>query len=190
MLGSLARILLTASSIAPVSLVYSWVAYMQGEVRTALISLAVGGILWVACLCLLRFSRRHLEVLPFRAASVEPADAESFGFMLLYLLPLLTDRIGTLNWSVLVPIVIVFSVIIGTGYGYHFNPLLGIMRWHFYKVTSQSGVTFVLVTKKQIRTAADDLRVGQLTEYILLDMGDEEHGKSSGHMPTGRQLSP
>src|SRR5215217_2273331 len=79
-------------------------------------------------------------------------------------------KIEALNWELWVPIVVVFAIIIGTGYGYHFNPLLGIMRWHFYKVTSEDGVTYVLITKKHLRTAAGIHRVGQLTEYILLDL--------------------
>jgi hypothetical protein len=48
--------------------------------------------------------------------------------------------------------------------------LLSVLGWHFYKVTSDDGVTYVLVTRNQIRTASEPLQVGQLTEYILLDL--------------------
>ncbi len=90
--------------------------------------------------------------------------------MLLYLLPLFTDKINTLNWELWIPVIAIFSFITAFGYSYHFNPLLGLMGWHFYKVESTDGVTFVLITKKHLRTAADTLMVGQLTEYILLDL--------------------
>jgi hypothetical protein len=119
----------------------------------------------------LSFAQKNLEALQFKAKSIEPADSESFGFMLLYLLPLFTDKIGTLNWELWIPIIVVFSIITVTGYGYHFNPLLGILQWHFYKVTSEDGVTYVLITRKHLRTAVGPLRVGQLTEYILIDLG-------------------
>ncbi|RWT04598.1 hypothetical protein [Aeromonas caviae] len=55
---------------------------------------------------------------------------------------------------------------------YHFNPLLGLMGWHFYKVSTPEGVTYVLVTKKELRRAQEGLTVVQLTEYIVLDIGD------------------
>jgi hypothetical protein len=170
MLSKLARLLLTASSIAPVSFTYAWVAFVQGDKRVALWAVVVGLIAVVMCIGLLRYAQKNLEALDFRTKSIEPADSENLGFMLLYLLPLFTGKISDLHWELWIPIIAVFSVIIATGFGYHFNPLLSILQWHFYRVTSQDGVTYVLITKKHIRTAAGHLSVGQLTEYILLDL--------------------
>ncbi|APX85009.1 hypothetical protein BV511_09960 [Methylorubrum extorquens] len=170
MLSSIARILLTATAIAPISLTYAWVSVYQGQVKIAVACCILGAVLWISCVVLLNYVRNNIEALPFKTASAEPADAESFGFLLLYLLPLFTDKIETLNWELWIPITLVFSIIIGTGYGYHFNPLLSLLRWHFYKITSDDGVTYVLITKKHLRTAARIHRVGQLTEYILIDL--------------------
>lgn len=170
MLSRFAKTLLTASAIAPISFVYAWAAYHQGEGSVALIAVLVGVAAVAACMIVLRFARTGLERIPFKAQEIEPADSENIGFMLLYLLPLFTDKINTLNWEIWIPIVAIFSVITATGYGYHFNPLLGLLRWHFYKITSTEGVTYVLITKKHIRRASQVLSVGQLTEYILLDL--------------------
>jgi hypothetical protein len=170
MLSTLARILLTFTAMAPVSLTYAWVAWYQSEKSIAAICLLLGIVLVGACLLLLEYAKQNLEALPLKVTSVEPSDAESFGFMLLYIFPLFTDRIGALNWELWIPVVVVFAIITGTGYGYHFNPLLGVMRWHFYKITSEDGVTYVLITRKHLRKAAGIHRVGQLTEYILLDL--------------------
>lgn len=170
MLSVVARLMLTATSIAPVSLTYAWVSYYQGQTRIALIALSTAGVLLVLCLLLLRHVRRNTEALRFETDTIEPADAENLGFMLLYLFPLFTDRIEALNWELWIPLLIIFSVVIGTGYGYHFNPLLGLLRWHFYKVTSKTGVTYVMITRKHLRTAQGVHRVGQLTEYILIDL--------------------
>jgi len=76
-----------------------------------------------------------------------------------------------LNWQVWVPAIITFAAVVATGYSYHFNPLLGLMGWHFYKVSTKEGVTYVLVTKRQLRNATETIEVGQLTEYIVLDVG-------------------
>lgn len=170
MLSSIARLVLTATAMAPVSLTYAWVSFYQGEYALAAVAFVTAALLTTVCVSLLSYIRRQIESLPFNAQSIEPADAESLGFMLLYLLPLFTDEIATLNWELWVPLLIIFAVMIGTGYSYHFNPLLGLLRWHFYKVTSEEGVTYVLITKKHLRTAAGVHRVGQLTEYILIDL--------------------
>lgn len=171
LLSVLAKILLTASSIAPVSLTYAWVAYMQEESRVAWISLSVGIAAVLSCLGILRYARDTLEEVPFQLGSIEPVDNEHIGFMLLYILPLFTDSITTLHWEIWLPVIIVFAIIIGTGFGYYFNPLLGLLQWHFYRVTSTDGVTYVIITRKHIRSVAEELRVGQLTEYMLLDLG-------------------
>ena len=36
---------------------------------------------------------------------------------------------------------------------------------------TKEGVTYVLITKKQLRNVAETIEVGQLTEYIVMDIG-------------------
>lgn len=168
MLSTLARLMLTASSIAPVGFTYSWVAWMQGNLRVALYSAIAGAVAVILCVIVLSVSRSQLESMPFKSKEIEAVDAENIGFMLLYLLPLFTEKISSLNWAVWIPTILVY---VATGYGYHFNPLLGLLRWHFYKITSTDGVKYVLITKKHIRSASQTISVGQLTEYILIDLG-------------------
>lgn len=172
MLNAFARILLTSSAIAPVGLTYAWVAYMQDQVKPAIIILGVSFAAVAICLLLLGYSRKNLEGSRFQAKEIEAADRENMGFLLLYLLPLFTSQFNTLNWQLWIPTLIIFAMITATGYNYHFNPLLGLLKWHFYKVQSNEGVTYVLITKKQLRTAANAITVGQLTEYILIDLED------------------
>ncbi|CCJ07500.1 hypothetical protein [Methylocystis sp. SC2] len=170
MLSGIARLMLTASSMAPIGFTYAWVAFTQNEKVVAVIAASFSVIAVISCVFTISYAKKFLERMNFKAAAVEAADKENIGFMLLYLLPLFTDKINTLNWQLWIPVIGIFSVITATGYSYHFNPLLGLMGWHFYKVESTDGVTFVLITKKHLRTAANKLVVGQLTEYILLDM--------------------
>lgn len=171
MLTGFAKLLLTVTAVAPVSVTYAWVSWYQGESVIAAVACGLAVLLLALCVVLLRYVTKHTESLPFKAASIEPADSESLGFMLLYVFPLFTDSVADLNWELWAPMLILFGVIIGTGYSYHFNPLLGLLGWHFYKVTSSGGVTYVLITKKHLRNAASVSCVGQLTEYVLIDLG-------------------
>lgn len=172
MLNWLAKLLLTSTAIAPVLLTYAWVAYQAGETQQAIALLASCLGLIVICLGMLRYANRHLERVAFVASTVEAADRENMGFLLLYLLPLFTAEFTTLNWQVWVPAIVIFAGVVATGYSYHFNPLLGLMGWHFYKVGTDEGITYILITKKQLRNATETMTVGQLTEYIVIDIGD------------------
>lgn len=173
MLNTLAKWLLTSTAIAPVALTYAWVAYQAGSTQLALILGALCFALLMVCLGLLGYSRKTLERVSFTAKSVEAADSENVAFLLLYLLPLFTGKINELTWQIWVPMIAIFAVITATSYSYHFNPLLGMLDWHFYKVESADGITYVLITKKQLRKAAEQIQVGQLTEYILIDLGEK-----------------
>jgi hypothetical protein len=159
MLSSLAKVLLTSTAITPVLFTYAYVAYRAGA--------------YAQCWLMLSYSQKNLECIDFTITKAEIADRENTGFLLLYLLPLFTSSFSSLNWSVWAPVTVVLAAAIGTGYSYHFNPLLGIMRWHFYKVETQEGISYVLITKKQLRSAMTVKGIGQLTEYIVLDLGGE-----------------
>ncbi|WP_439470360.1 hypothetical protein [Brevundimonas sp.] len=165
-----ARVLLTATALAPVGFTYAWVAYIQDMHKAAFIIAAVSVSLMVICLLVTGAAKASLSATDFRAQSIEAADHENTAFLLLYVMPLFTSQFRSLEWEFWVPTALIFVLITATGYNYHFNPLLGLFGWHFYKVESSEGVTFVLITKRQIRSNKESMKVGQLTEYILLDL--------------------
>jgi hypothetical protein len=170
-LNVLARLLLTSTALAPVGLTYAWVGYIQQARLTAAMIFALSILLFLSCLILIQQAKKSLPASDFQASDVEAADHENTAFLLLYLMPLFTAQFGALDWQLWIPTIAIFAVITATGYNYHFNPMLGLIGWHFYKVKSPDGVTFILITKKHLRTAATKLRIGQLTEYMLLDLG-------------------
>ncbi len=173
MLNWFAKLQLTSTAIAPVLLTYAWVAYRTCAYRQALVLILTCTALVTVCLIMLSGCKKNLERVPFSMISAEAADRENIGFLLLYLLPLFTSSFSALNWQVWIPAIAIFAAVVGTGYGYHFNPLLGLMGWHFYKVGTKEGVTYVLITKKHLRNTTETIEVGQLTEYIVLDLGEK-----------------
>ena len=171
-LNWIAKMLLTSTAIAPVLITYAWVAFQSEKMDEVFILLGVCFLLIAICLGMLRYAKGNLERVGFSATTVEAADRENMGFLLLYLLPLFTAPFDALNWQVWIPAVLIFGAVVATGYNYHFNPLLGLMGWHFYKVGTKEGITYVLITKKQLRNTTNAIAVGQLTEYIVMDIGE------------------
>ena len=158
---------------SPVLLTYAWVAYLENGLTLAAFLFVACIVLVLLCVILLKYASKNLERKPFKAVSVEAADCENTAFLLLYLLPLFTENIVTLNWQVWVPVTLIFAVVAATGYAYHFNPLLGLIGWHFYKVNTEYGVTYVLITKKHLKNANEAVAVVQLTEYIVMDLVEQ-----------------
>lgn len=168
MFNLIARLMLTATALAPVALTYAWAAWSDNK-NLSLILIISSVLLLIMCVALLNSAKNNLEKLPLKINYAEAADREHTAFLLLYISPLLTEKFSGLQWSMWIPILIIFGFISATSYNYHFSPLLGILGWHFYKVTSSDGVTYVLLTKRQLRTTVRDLEVRQLTEYVLIE---------------------
>lgn len=171
MLNALARMTLTSTAIAPVMLTYGWVAFVNNQNFISMLLAAGCLALVILCSFMLRYAQKELGRFNFSISSIEAADRENIGFLVLYLMPLFTEQFTKLNWDVWIPIVLVFAAVISTGYSYHFNPLLNLMGWHFYKVGTPEGVVYVLISRKQLRNNWEGLTVVQLTEYIVLDVG-------------------
>jgi len=169
MLSRSARFFLMISAIAPIGFTYSFVAIIEGKYLTAEIVLGACIIVTLLTLRFISYATKTLASQVFTPTSIETADSENIAFMLLYLIPLFENGINSFNWSMTIPAIFVFSAVIWTGYGYHFNPLLGFLGWHFYKVGTKEGVTYILISKKEIRAAHKIIQVAQLTEFIVLD---------------------
>lgn len=184
MLSFIAKLMLTISALAPVALIYSLVAAFQANFEVAFWAGAASILAASLCAAVLHVGGRKASRSKFTAKGIEAADGENVGFMLLYLLPLFSDKIETLRWELWLPTLVLLGLLIGNGYAHHFNPLLGLFGWHFYKVTSNEGVTFVLISRKRLANAIGTLTVSQLTDNILYDLGGKYDHDTSGVLPT------
>jgi hypothetical protein len=71
--------------------------------------------------------------------------------------------------SVLVFVAVIFFFIVYNSHAYHFNPLLGFFGYHFFEVTIEGDITYVLITRQNITDCKNVSQVVQLTEYMILD---------------------
>ena len=169
-LSFIASTLLTFAAIAPVMFVYSLLAIFEGKYPASFILAVVGILMVLSSLFVLQHAQKHLEKMPFRVSRVEVADKENLGILILYLVPLLRTSFSDLDLLVLIPAVAILLAFSVTGYGYHFNPLLNMLNWHFYKASTEEGVSYILITRKHLYSVADSITVGQLTKYTVIDM--------------------
>lgn len=158
------------TAVAPISLSYAWLFYIEGRPEYSSTCLVITSICIYLCVIILHQIGKHSEKIDFKITSVETADHESIAFLLLYLLPLFTATIDALNWQILAPAILLLALVTVSGTGYHFNPLLSLMGLKFYRVGTEEGVSYLLLTQKIIKNKDQRFIVGQLTDYIVIDL--------------------
>ena len=168
----LGRSLLTATALAPVAMVYSVLGFIEGETLIGIILAAISPALVLLCLWLLNY-RKSLERVTLTITAAECADRENIGIMLLYVMPLLEISLAEITWVFFIPAVVIFVSLIVTESSYHFNPLLKFLGWHFFRVGTPEGVTYLLITKKKrIPNVDTKFTVGEITSYTLVERDD------------------
>jgi nucleoside permease NupC len=173
MFSAVAKFLLILTALSPIALVYGWVTYTEKYYWASMGSLSLCIVLTIVTLYLLHSARKYLERFEFKFNAAEPVDQENITFFLLYLSPLFVDKLSTLNFNVLVPVLFIYALLTATSYAYHFNPLLSLMGWHFFKITSTEGISYVILTRKKIINVDSISQVGQLTDYMLIDLTEK-----------------
>ena len=163
------RTLFTATAFAPASFVYALVWFSQERYLGGCICIAAGVFLVLGGLGIASQAKKTLPSLPYTAKQVETADSEIIGFLLIYLLPLMTDDYSTTNWFLWILIAVVFCWLVAASYGYYFNPVLSMFGWHYFKTTDDQGRTSVLITKKRLYDPNTQLLVGKIAEYVLIE---------------------
>ncbi len=170
MLSRIAKLLLVSTSLAPI--LVTW-AFADWRVRGPALAqlgacLSAGGLL-LLCALILRGSETSIAAVSFEAASVRTADTEVVGFLLAYLLPLISLGTATVDMSVLVFVAVLLALVIWSANAYTVNPLLALLGYHYYEVSNADGVSFLLISRRDLRRVADVKAVRQLTRYVLLD---------------------
>jgi len=184
MLNKLAKLALVSTALAPICLTLWFVeissvwqsntsfadniaAHWQAGSGYLLAALVLSGLCFG--LVWLSASPQGLEPLPVKIKSVKTADKEIVGFLLVYLLPLINQNQNTISLPVLLFVAAIFFLIVYNSHAYHFNPLLGLFGYHFFEVTIEGDITYVLITRQNITDCKAVSQVVQLTEYMILD---------------------
>jgi len=163
------RFFLASTALSPVLLVYAAIAVFDKNWINLAWSLGVFAFLFGLFFILIFWIPVYLQRQNYTADTVEVADKENLQFVLIYLLPIITQDFADQNWIALTIVAIFICLVVATGYGYHFNPILTFLGYHFYKVTEKNGLPHVLITRRRIYKTSEKLRVVSIMDYILIE---------------------
>ena len=106
--------------------------------------------------------------------TVRPADGEMLALLVATMLPLLSkdtfDIYSNPLGGGLVFLIFLICIYNSTATSFHFNPLLGMIGFHFYEITTHSGIPYTLITRKCIRSTDIETVVKEMSPYVYLDV--------------------
>lgn len=170
MFGKIVKTYFIATALAPVCFSLSYVATLkQGFLPWGLVALATAILLGGSCVGIVNLAKTRLETLPITIKKAKSADKDVIGFFVAYVLPLFFAKSLNLEPTAIFIFIALLAFVIWGTHSIQVNPLLGIFGYHFYEVDSESGISFLLVTKRKIVNVKSITNVVQLTEYLTLD---------------------
>ncbi|AWR61196.1 hypothetical protein ACK4RQ_08470 [Proteus mirabilis] len=171
-MNKLARLLLTASSIAPVCITLAFIGFIKDSMWLVYSSVTVCVLSFFSCVFFIHIAKQRLCELTKNIDSISPANKEVTNYFISYLFPLLgTDSIST-DWKYALFFYASLLFYISFSENYNFNPLLSVMGYKFYEAEDDTGVGFVLISKDVILDIKNKkFTVVQLTDYTYLHVG-------------------
>lgn len=171
------RLLFTSTSLAPVLVTYAVVYAFEDEnlmswsenKALALAFVGVAGLLVALGAIFLWLYPKRLDDDPFTITTLKSADRSVLAFVVAYLLPIAFTQTVHVRVEVLVFVFLLLLVVVYRSDAYSVNPLLGIIGYHFYEVTTEGGVVYVVASKREIRNTRKPIRGMRISRFMFLD---------------------
>lgn len=174
MLNLFAKFLLVATSLSPILGAVAVNQYSLGKPPSAWAPwLVVAALLVFICWALLRYGAQTAQQQTYKVGEFENKDKEVVTFLVTYLLPLLSPKSMGFEgeWLTGAYILGVIFLVIGHAGILHFNPVMGLLGYHFYGVKNSEGISELLVSKSELHRPGKEVEVVRLAHNIYLHRG-------------------
>lgn len=165
------RFIYNLSAAAPLSYILALVWYFQkGTPTVPIVCICIGTVLVICFKLSFSYGKKHIAPIAIRANDISPNDGWVVAYVVSYLLPFASIAVKDFDIAIcglIAAILIIIAPYINTAIP---NPLLFCMRYHFYQVIAENGISgYVLISKRKLRKAKDLKTVRRVFEFLLLD---------------------
>jgi len=174
MLNTFAKFLLVSTSLSPVLGAVAVNQFARDEPWAGWAPwLAVALLLIFLCWALLLYASKNAQKHLFTIKEFERNDQEVLAFLLAYLLPFVSSEnmAFTGEWLTGAYILGVIFLVIAHAGAFHFNPVMGLLGYHFYAVKNNDGVSLLLISKAELHRPGEDVQTVRLAHHIYLHTG-------------------
>ncbi|AGM45536.1 hypothetical protein U876_03650 [Aeromonas hydrophila NJ-35] len=164
------KTLLFVSSFSPTLLVLAGVRYYSvGTFDSLVVQLSVismAGILLP--FLILELVKKEAQRESFSAKKVESADYYLLVFLASYASPVVM-KIAEINFFMAVMTISLIFVVAWFVSNIPSHPILYLFKFRFYKIESNDGMVYTLITKRVIRSPRDVTRVMKLSSTMIME---------------------
>lgn len=173
MFNKFAKFLLVATSLAPILGAVAVSQFSNGKGWQSWMPwLATAVLLVLLCWLLLRYASEKMQTTNYKVSEFEKNDKEVLAFLLAYLFPFVSVDNMTFDghWLTGMYVLLIIFVVVAHAGAFHFNPLMGLMGYHFYGVKTEDGVSQLLISKEELRRTNKNLTAVKLARNIYLQI--------------------
>lgn len=174
MLNKLAKFLLVSTSLSPILGAVAVNQYAIGKPWTTWFTwLAVALLLVLICWLLLKLAANHAQKQTLRIGEFENSDKEVLAFLLAYLLPFISSKDMAFQgqWLTGAYIIVIIFLVIAHAGAFHFNPVMGLLGYHFYGVKNSDGCSQLLISRQELHRPGQEVETVKLAHNIFLHIG-------------------
>lgn len=177
MLNRFSHILLVSTSLSPI---LGAVAVNQYSLGRPLLEwlpwLATAFLLAVVCWGLLRYAAHAAQKHIMEIEEFEDKDKEVLAYLLAYLLPLaaVKDSLADVHWLTDVYVFLIILLVFAHARAFHFNPVMGLLKYHFYSIKDSDGASVLLISRTPLRRSGAEIITVQLAYDIYLHVGESD----------------
>lgn len=173
MLNRFSRLLLVATSLSPILGAIAVAQLADGKPATLWIWwLVAAALLILVCWALLGVATKNAQKETLRIAAFENNDKEVLAFLLTYLLPFISadDFAFGHRWMVGLYVMAIVLLVVSHANALHFNPVMGLLGYHFHNIKTESGRPILLIGRKQLRSTGVEINAVELAENIYVEL--------------------
>jgi hypothetical protein len=175
MLNWFARLLLVSTALSPILGAVAVNQYTLNKSPSAWLPwLVVGMLLVFICWGLLHYAARSAQKHTLKIAQFEDKDKEVLAFLLAYLLPFAAakDMLAEVHWLTGAYVFAIILLVFTHARAFHFNPMMGLLRYHFYSLKDGDGISMLLISRRELRRVGSNIQAVRLAQDIYLEIGD------------------
>lgn len=174
MLNKFAKFLLVLSSLSPMLGAVAVNQFALGKPLMGWLPWVVIALLLVfICWGLLQYAARNAQKHKLKVEQFEDNDKEVLAFLLAYLLPLVSvrDTVAEIHWLTGAYVLVIILVVFTHARAFHFNPVMGLLGYHFYSLKNSDGLSLLLISRSEIKRSGNELDTVCLARNIYLHTG-------------------
>lgn len=172
MANKLCKFLYNISILAPLLLVYSIVLFIKANYLYSTILILIVGTIIYFQIRMVKYSKKSLSSIPINIIEVgQSEDKWVVVYIISYLLPFIEIIRPDIKSMLLINVSLVVIIIISlASHDNMHNPILKVMGYHTYRVSTENGINdYILLSKNSIRNNKQIKSVIRIFEYLLME---------------------